>query len=924
MRPSSFSALILSLVLASAVVAGEPTPPQPYTQAIPAAENPEAARMILDRAEKNGKAIAADLTFGHGGRIVEAVSAQPLAPGRYRLHALVASTPHDHILVEAVALRLIANGQKRAFERREAFSTPGKLSPVAFDFVVEKQERVKILAEWFVGDTALDMMRYRKKHIARNAYRKQRQHAINQHGIKHTTGTDMTLDAEPGLEMDLELDDAVPENKPRYEMRARADNALPDYRMLLAGLVVEKLSPVEIQALTTDKPAYEPGSTGNAVARLINRTTSPAEVTLTWRVVDDYEPATVVLESERTITLAGKQTLEQAIDRPFSTEKLELAGRVDLTARVGALRPARSDIPFVVLPPPRAEYTRDKRIFGHYMGCWPIGYGALPYQQKNEGKELQHESQDEATRRGGHVRNYALRPPEMTLTPEESADLEIRRALRIGIDGFAIDAWAGADGAKEVFDTLIRTADAKDYPFEVTVCIDPACGGNIVETVRWLVENYGDHPKLARRNGQPIVFGYYSKGLAFGFADRKLGARTEAEKKAVRTTPLGWHMAGLAYRDAERQLGRPIFYHFSYEWLFHPYKGMSRDALTDAVGAIARHVDAVGSFNSTGGAGLVVAKAVHESGAEWSGGIGMYQKENIPYEVYAPPGTDWLEGSWKGIREQGATLPQLITWNDYGENTNIAPAWETRYTLYDLTGYHIQWWKTGKQPEVERDRVYLTYAKYPRDAKVWPFAQGWAKPRKLEVLTILPEPATIRLPGRDIEFEAPAGYSRKQFPLSVGPVVAEVVREGKVVTRIESPEPITDRPFRESNGMICFSTEFMRHWKADFGEAEPFLYGEYADDDNDGMPNWFEMYWFTHERGFDPKPAADAVSLDQPELHPVTRWLNFSTMTLVQPDADPNGDGKTNLESYRERIDPVAGGGPKAKMELPEGGLDVE
>lgn len=44
------------------------------------------------------------------------------------------------------------------------------------------------------------------------------------------------------------------------------------------------------------------------------------------------------------------------------------------------------------------------------------------------------------------------------LTAEESADLEIRRAMRIGIDGFAVDAWAGGNDAIRSFDTLIKVA----------------------------------------------------------------------------------------------------------------------------------------------------------------------------------------------------------------------------------------------------------------------------------------------------------------------------------------------------------------------------------------------------------------------------------------------------------------------------------
>jgi hypothetical protein len=79
--------------------------------------------------------------------------------------------------------------------------------------------------------------------------------------------------------------------------------------------------------------------------------------------------------------------------------------------------------------------------------------------------------------------------------------------------------------------------------------------------------------------------------------------------------------------------------------------------------------------------------------------------------------------------------------------------------------------------------------------------------------------------------------------------------------------------------MTCFSTEFLRHWKADFGDAPPLLRGEYADDDQDGLPNWFEMYWFG-------------------------KCLDWSTATVADPKA-LGKDGKTNLQHYLDQTAPV-------------------
>ena len=116
--------------------------------------------------------------------------------------------------------------------------------------------------------------------------------------------------------------------------------------------------------------------------------------------------------------------------------------------------------------------------------------------------------------------------------------------------------------------------------------------------------------------------------------------------------------------------------------------------------------------------------------------------------------------------------------------------------------------------------------------------------------------------------------------MTPGPVVAELLRDGKVVLKLENPEPITERPFREDNSMVCMSTEFGHHWQADFGNAPPLLWSEYGEADNDGLSNWFEMYWFG-------------------------RFGDLSTATGAEPEDDPDGDGATNLDEHRAQTAPT-------------------
>ena len=537
---------------------------------------------------------------------------------------------------------------------------------------------------------------------------------------------------------------------------------------------------------------------------------------------------------------------------------------------------------------------REKKIYAHYMGCYPVAAAATAYHRSADAHLVRHDGQRQHDAYGDRWRNWPLVPDGMKVSLEESADLEIRRALRGGIDGFAIDAWAGGDGAKAVCDALFKVAEQKNYPFEITICLDAGVQDNagLAGSIKYLLDKHGASPKLARRDGKPLIFGYMSSFIGFRHGAAELKKRPEfanAELRdlftdpKLRLTEAGWQTMADGLLEMQKTVGSDLFFHWCMSAFFHqvPNGKWTQDDLVRAAGFMGRRFGAVGEFLGGGATHDRMAAAVKAAGAEWSEPM-YFQYENIGWGGNRiSTGFDILRDRWQHARDNGSTLIQFVTWNDYTENTCLAPAYDTRYTVLDLNAWFVQWWKTGQEPTTDHDRVYFSYRKYPHGAKLFPFQpkQGDAKNCVLEVLTILTAPAQVRLSGRDAQWDAPAGMSFRQFPLTPGPVSAELVRAGHVVLRLDSPEPITDRPFRETNAMTCFSTEFLRHWKADFGDAPPLLRGEYADDDQDGLPNWFEMYWFG-------------------------KFLDWSTATVADPKA-LGRDGKTNLQHYLDQTAPV-------------------
>lgn len=550
-----------------------------------------------------------------------------------------------------------------------------------------------------------------------------------------------------------------------------------------------------------------------------------------------------------------------------------------------------------------------KQIFAHYMASYPVGAKAMAHHYRQQPTDISIENKSMLSQVGGRFTNWSLVPQEWmfgNIDLKQSAELEINRAMRLGLDGFAIDAWASGDMGRQLLELFLTISKEKNLPFYVTLCLDPSChpvktdryddsaGGHIGgmhDTVRYLLSKYGDHPKLARRDGKPLIFTYSTQGFLPN--DKKLlgGGKDEDARRRVKLEVFN------DLRDMVRkEFKTEIFLHHDID---NEFNGIDvkqfKDSrpphqpgpiMADAAGVLANGMgklqgqDAIGGFLGTNWIPEfeLVAQSVKKAGKTWA--IPMWhQYNNIMGSLHVQPGTDLSRKLWDLARKTDSTLIQYVTWNDYGEDTNLAPGTSTRYTIADLTAHQIKWWKTGKEPTYDHDKVYLIYRRYPSGATIFPLNSRRSAKGVLEVTTILTKPGKIQLPGRSANYDAPAGLYVKQFPLSAGPVIAQVVRNGKVQLEVASPDPISDKPWREANAMVCYSSEFDRQWKIDFPDNPVETYAEYGDADNDGLPNWFEMLYFG-------------------------KLGDYTTATSANPQDDPDGDGLTNLQEYNQQSDP--------------------
>jgi hypothetical protein len=560
----------------------------------------------------------------------------------------------------------------------------------------------------------------------------------------------------------------------------------------------------------------------------------------------------------------------------------------------------------------RAEQSPKRMIYGHYMGCYPVGTKAIAYHYRTQDRDTSLDLKKPSAQIGGGFVNYPLVPRSWVYNEKgevplrQSIELEIKRAMRAGLDGFAIDAWAGGEFCKEVLQMMLDICKEKKLPFYATLCMDASCHavktdryddsagghmGGLYDSVRYLLSNFKDHPNLARREGKPLIFTYQAD-VFLPIEKRTIGNGLTEEKR--------WQEILIAInglRDmTRREFGTDIFLHYDISNAFsrinlknikdsrppHQPGPIMADLafyLTKGDGDL-QAMDAIGGFLGENWLPEfpLIADKIHQTGKTWS--IPMWhQYDNRGGSLKIKNGTDRMRQLWDMARKSNSSLIQYVTWNDYGEDTNLAPGVATRYTVLDLTAHQIAWWKTGKEPVYDRDKVYLIYRRYSGNDYTFPYYSHRFIEGVLEVSTILTKPATIKLLGRSEGYQAPAGLYVKQFPVTPGPVIVQIIRNGKVTLNVESPDPITDKPWREANGMVCYSSEYERLWKEDFPDEAVQTFAESGDLDHDGLPNWFEMLWFG-------------------------KLGDYTTAMAADPQADPDEDGLTNLQEYQKQSNP--------------------
>ncbi len=359
---------------------------------------------------------------------------------------------------------------------------------------------------------------------------------------------------------------------------------------------------------------------------------------------------------------------------------------------------------------------------------------------------------------------------------------EIQLARRYGIDGFALNCgeWKKPLPDGSVQDSIyVRNADsiyqaAKETSPDFKLFFSPDFAGKAISEYTDLnlgdmVNRYASHPNQFYHGGKQFLSGYSGRLDQYAGAKEKL----RASGRDIVLVPAA-------------SLGAPYPVTWSYESALKllpeggPLDGLFRFTCDGSVSDLVE-------VNSLGRRVTLFRDKLYMAGA-----CPAYNSPNL--RDFA--GMRGYIAMWEGLIRDSADYVEIVTWNDYNEDSILTPyRWraggktqptDKRYfnrdeSFLDVTAYFAEWFKKGALPAITQDKIYFAYRNRSREfTKIWdekekkwddirftryPYDQIHDDVRDMVYVTaFLTAPATL---------EIAQGDRVDRFPLAAGIVHAE-------------------------------------------------------------------------------------------------------------------------------------------------------
>jgi hypothetical protein len=424
-----------------------------------------------------------------------------------------------------------------------------------------------------------------------------------------------------------------------------------------------------------------------------------------------------------------------------------------------------------------------RKVFAHYMPSLPISidnkdgsqdYYATQYLTA-DGEDGKHAAY------GGFLRDRPLPRAHSELADWKFRDLltEISQARSVGIDGFAVDVF-NTRAQDDVIDRMLQAAAAANG-FTILVTADLTGPLRMMSPADFAddIAPYLDAPATFRLpDGRAVLGSFAAEGQTPQWWRNVLDALHDKLKREVAFVP-----TFLTVGDNPENFA-------SVSYGFSTWGGRSPTTMSTRDLARGSQVD--------------VIRRTRRLGKLWMQPVAFQDsrpREGIFHE--ADNGVTNRQG-WQLAEQQHAEWVELLTWNDYAENTEMAPSVNHGWCILDMNAYDIVAFKYGRRPRVLRDAMFLSYRTQPVDARpsypetlLMHAGPGSAQPRNtIEAVTFATAPSevTITAGTQHYSCRVPVGPGVCTFPLSLGAISAQMSRYGEVVAVAKSNADVTANP----------------------------------------------------------------------------------------------------------------------------------
>lgn len=433
--------------------------------------------------------------------------------------------------------------------------------------------------------------------------------------------------------------------------------------------------------------------------------------------------------------------------------------------------------------------TSSRKAFAHYVSWSPISYDNLDgtggqvianvgVGQDLIGTQFLNPNGDNGSHAayGGYWRDRPLgRKPLAGDWKAQDLTTEVRQAKSVGLDGFTVDI-ADSVGQLQVCQNLANTA-ASEGSFGIIPMIDMSGG---------------DYPGMTNAQVVSNLLNLMRSPGIFKLSDgRVVLSSFEAEAK----TAAWWQQTLSSFASNGVNVA------------FVPCFLSGDPSILAGYASVCYGFGYWGPRTPTN-VSSAMANQAHSLGRIWMQPI-AYQ-DNRPHNgLFAESGNgETCRALWNVAINSGSEWVQWCTWNDHAETTGNQPSLMHGWNILDSHAYQLAQWKTGAQPTVIRDAIYVSHRIQPWQARptypetelmaVW---SGQSEPARdlveVVVFATAPDTLTIRVGSTTTTKSVPAGMSVWQVPLATGTVSASLSSSS-----VTSPYQITNSPYRQDEQYV--------------------------------------------------------------------------------------------------------------------------